>query len=116
MKKTSLLIELQKASEMRLTVRLHVQAKSRTLFNGFQLTENHGVFQEYCQWIPPKGKVKGYCLVTLEVRDFFFLKQRLLSCGLPFQIIMPTDFRDEVVKTLNAMLHRYQRPSLEKER
>ncbi len=110
-KNTSLLANLQTTSCSRISVTLHIQVNSPTLFQGFLLTENHGVYKEDCRWIPSLEKSKGYYCVDLSVRDFFFLKQRLLSCGFPFHIISPADFRDEVITTLRSMLSRYQRPA-----
>lgn len=88
------------------TVLLHILAAGPSLFGGFGLNENHGVYEEDCQWVSTNASV--YCEVRLQVRDFFYLKQRLLACGLPFQVLAPASFRKEVQATLQAMLELYQ--------
>jgi hypothetical protein len=46
--------------------------------------------------------------VSLQVRDLFYVKQRLLACGLLFRILAPLDFKQDLADTLHAMLRLYQ--------
>ncbi len=48
----------------------------------------------------------------LKGRDLFSLKQRLLSCGLPFQVLAPQAFRQEMQTELETMLAYYQNPEV----
>lgn len=76
-------------------------------FQGFGLGENQGVYEETCQMIENAAShVKHE--VRLQVRDWFYLKQRLLACGFSFQIMMPEAFGQDMRDTLQAMLAFYQ--------
>jgi predicted DNA-binding transcriptional regulator YafY len=41
--------------------------------------------------------------VQLKSRDFFSLRQRLLSCGYPFDILAPPDLKEQMVELLGAI-------------
>ena len=58
----------------------------------------------------PDGK-DAYYAVHLQVRDVFYLKQRLLACGLPFRVLAPQAFKEEMQATLQAMLAMYLPPN-----
>ncbi len=50
-----------------------------------------------------------YMEITLETRDLFLLKQKLLELGLPFDVVEPESFRADVLQTLLAMNRLYAR-------
>lgn len=97
-------------------IKLHILAPTPAAFEGFGLSENQGVYQESLRWVGspdlPNGEVPYY-EVVLQVREFFFLKQRLLLCGLPFRIFSPEGFREELRQTLESMKRFYQSPQTE---
>ncbi len=76
-------------------------------FTGLGLETHDGVYDERLTWQEVDGR--SYYQVSLQVRDFFYLKQRLLSGGFDFSIQAPAAFREDVLKTLNAMRALYVR-------
>ena len=95
-------------------VRLHILAPSPGAFDGFGLSENQGVYQEQLRWVEPlteDSETLPYYEVVLQVREFFFVKQRLLLCGLPFRIFGPERLRDDLRQTLESMRQFYQAPT-----
>lgn len=76
-------------------------------FSGFGLQTHHGVYEEEIREIVNDDNQR--CQeVRLKVRDWFYLKQRLLACGYPFQILTASDFKQEVQAALSSMLNFYQ--------
>jgi len=100
---------LYERKEQKTTVVLHLLTDNPASFGGFGLNENHGVYEETCHWVPD-GK-DAYYAVHLQVRDVFYLKQRLLACGLPFRVLAPQAFKEEMQATLQAMLAMYLPPN-----
>lgn len=86
---------------------LHLRTQESMQFQGFGLDENHGVYEESCQPIGHESSAFGY-EVRLRVRDWFYLKQRLLASGLSFCVVTPDAFRQEMHSTLQAMLAFYK--------
>lgn len=84
---------------------VQVFAEHAEAFDGFDLDETLGVYAERCIW----QELPVPCYeVRLQVRDRFYLKQRLLSCGYPFRVLAPLDFREEMRQTLASMRQYYQ--------
>jgi hypothetical protein len=95
---------LQARTSVRTDVVLQLVSGVPGAFAGLQLDEHRGVYEERLSWMEDKGCYD----VRLQVRDLFYVKQRLLSCGLPFRILAPVEFRQDVADTLEAMLRFYQ--------
>jgi predicted DNA-binding transcriptional regulator YafY len=110
---------LQARQALKSEIRLQILAFTQEAFEGFGLDENHGVYQETLRWVSqpelPDGEA-SYYEVVLQVREFFFLKQRLLLCGLPFRIFASEGFREELRATLESMRNYYQAPTEEVQR
>jgi predicted DNA-binding transcriptional regulator YafY len=103
-KDTELLVALKARRQHTTAVTLHILAKAGERFDGLKLGENQGIYEERICY-EERG---GYYEVTLQARDFFYLKQRLLACGLPFRIVTPLPFKEDVTQTLQSMLAFYQ--------
>ena len=104
---------LLERQQVKTELMVQVMAAQDSGFTGFGLGVNHGVYQESMHWVGHTALSPGdspYFEVKLQVREFFYLKQRLLLCGLPFKIIGPESFRAELRKTLEAMRQFYQHP------
>jgi predicted DNA-binding transcriptional regulator YafY len=78
-------------------------------FQGFGLSENQGVYEEHIE----ARKDEPVSLVRLRVRETFYLKQRLLACEYPFQILEPSSLREDLQKTLEAMWRIYRNDNTE---
>jgi predicted DNA-binding transcriptional regulator YafY len=87
-------------------VLIRLDAFSSDAFQGFGLNEAHGVYEETLLWQEEAGRTG--CQVRLMVRDFFYLRQRLLSCGFAFQVLAPVEFREDLISTLNVMKRLYE--------
>lgn len=84
---------------------IHLQLTiSENLFEGFGLSDNQGVYKEQIDWQenPP------FCTVRVQVRETFYLKQKLLASEHPFQVVEPLAFREDLQKTLEAMSRLYE--------
>jgi predicted DNA-binding transcriptional regulator YafY len=91
--------------QIKMEIVLKVFVKSPQGFQGFALDPNQGVYQESRLWV---DGVEPHYEVRLQVRDFFYVKQTLLSLGLPFAIESPEVFRQDVRETLRTMLEFYK--------
>lgn len=91
--------------QVKAEVVLKVFVKSPQAFQGFALDPNQGVYQESRLWV---DGLNPYYEVRLLVRDFFYVKQTLLSLGLPFVIESPQAFDQEMRDTLKSMLKFYE--------
>ncbi|HEY9687155.1 MAG TPA: WYL domain-containing protein [Coleofasciculaceae cyanobacterium] len=87
-------------------VLIRLDVFSADAFQGFELNEAHGVYEETLLWQEEADRT-GY-QVRLMVRDFFYLRQRLLSCGFAFQVLSPVEFREELISTLSVMKRLYE--------
>lgn len=100
---------LTQRRSMRETIRLQVFAPGDEAFDGLGLTQAHGV--DAIQWRPwpdaGSGSDSGYDVI-LQVRDVFYVKQRLLASGFRFRVLGPESFREDMRATLVAMQQRYQ--------
>ena len=102
-----------------ITIRLFVP--DPTEFSGFGLGENQGVYQETHCWQPESRSEDGksfqaaHLKISLRIRESFFLKQQLLACGYPFQVVSPEPFREEMRQTLKVMRSYYQASAHEKQ-
>lgn len=102
--KPDVLEPLLERTTSKMEVVLHIMVDSPEGFLGLQLGEHQGVYEEISQW----NEGAGCYEVTLQVRELFYVKQRLLACGLPFRILAPLEFKQDVTDTLQAMLGLYQ--------
>lgn len=106
----------------RVDVQIRIFTPDPIAWTGLDLRPRHGVYaeallpnrvtadyasndsaKEVCESASPVLFVDS----VFQVRDFFYLKQRLLACGYPFQVLSPASFRDDVQTTLQAMLRFY---------
>lgn len=99
--------QLRERRQEKTTVILQLFIESPNQWNGFGLREWHGIYDEQAKW--HEASDGSYLEVRLEVRDFFYLKQKLLANGHPCRVVTPDAFRDELQHTLSAMLQFYQR-------
>lgn len=74
-------------------------------FQGFSLDPNQGVYQENRLWVDGE---RPHYEVRLQVRDTFYIKQTLLSLGLPFAVTGPSVFRESCVVSFRQMLAFYE--------
>lgn len=85
-------------------VRIQIRVPDSISFEGFGLSSNQGVYEERLQWQEAQGTYE----VCLEIRESFYLKQRLLACGYPFQVLEPLSLQSDLRATLEAMRRLYQ--------
>lgn len=97
-------IALIDRGQQKVQVSLQILTNFPDRFEGLKLGENQGIFEETVTWI----EEGSYYEIVLQVRDFFYLKQRLLACGFPFRIMTPSFFKEDVAQTLKTMLQFYQ--------
>ncbi|WP_373532439.1 helix-turn-helix transcriptional regulator [Vampirovibrio sp.] len=97
--------ELVARQHKKTEVSLKVMVSSPQAFQGFCLDPNQGVYQESRLWVDGS---RPYYEVRLLVRDFFYLKQTLLSLGLPFVVMAPAFFKEDLLTTLRGMLDFYE--------
>lgn len=105
--KNSLLARKSHMTEVVLRVMLPVAPQESVTFGGFRLSEYEDVYRETIIQIDGPAGSFSY-EIQLDVRDVFYLKQRLLACGLPFRVLMPESFRMDMQETLQSMLAFYQ--------
>ena len=93
--------------DQKIKVHLRVLLPNEDPWPGFGLEAHHGVYQETRLKIENRdGKT---CVdVELLVRDFFYLKQKLLSSRVALEVVSPMSLKLEFEKTLQAMLSRYE--------
>lgn len=94
--------QLLAQSAQRVFVRLQVLTESPADFEGFGLTEAHGIEDEAVEWIGSGHEVR------LQAADLFYLRQRVLACPWPVQVGTPGKFREELSDTLKAMQALYE--------
>lgn len=105
--------QLQLRQQDRTEVVIQVFVENPEQFVGFGLDENKGIYHESLRWVDRQAlpvAEASYYEVILQIREFFFLKQTLLLCGLPFRIAAPSHLRDELRQTLEVMKQYYQTP------
>jgi predicted DNA-binding transcriptional regulator YafY len=98
--------QLQERRQHKTEVRLRLFLDTPDHWKGFSLKPQHGVYDESHHWRPHPER--PYLESVLQVRDLFYLKQKLLSEGFPFQIITPVSFQEDMQATLVSMLQYYQ--------
>ncbi len=111
---------LQNRRVQKTEIWLEVLVDRPNLFDGFGLRETEGVYAQNLTWFRETREqdntqqhkqrpehYQGY-QVRLLVREWFYLKQRLLACGFPFKVLSPTPFREDLQKTLSTMKQYYQ--------
>lgn len=90
-------------------VRLRLFVSEPDRWPGLGLDERHGVYGESRRQIGWRNN-QPFVETALQVRDFFYLQQRLLAGGYAFQILSPDFFRKDVRKTLETMFRFYAEP------
>ena len=97
--------QLAARQQRKVEIVLKVMVNSPQAFQGFCLDPNQGVYQESRLWVDGPHP---YYEVRLLVRDFFYLKQTLLSLGLPFVVMAPEAFKQDMLATLRGVLDFYE--------
>jgi predicted DNA-binding transcriptional regulator YafY len=95
----------------KIEVRLRLFVPEPESWPGLGLDKRHGVYGENRIYVNRTGRL--FVETLLQVRDFFYLQQRLLAGGHAFQILSPEGFRDSVRQTLESMLRFYTEPTEE---
>lgn len=98
-------VQLAARQQRKIEIALKVMVNSPQAFQGFCLDPNQGVYQESRLWVDGPHP---YYEVRLLVRDFFYLKQTLLSLGLPFVVMSPEAFKQDILATLRGVLDFYE--------
>jgi WYL domain len=109
--------KIREGRSPRVEVQIRIFTPDPMAWTGLDLRPRHGVYDEMLmpcdvESVRESNDATGvsalsYIDTVLQVRDFFYLKQRLLACGYPFQVLSPAAFRDDVQATLHAMLRFY---------
>jgi hypothetical protein len=73
------------------------------------LRAEHGVYHESSEWINTADE--GYYHINLAVRDFFYLKQFLLSTPYVYKIVRPTFFLADLQMSLETVKAYYEKSS-----
>ena len=110
----SLKNQLLSRQQLRTELTVLVFVTERQAFNGFGLDENQGVYSESLRWVGSDELTddeKPHYEVKLQVREFFFLKQKILWGGLPCRVLGADSFREDLQRTLMTMRQFYQKPA-----
>jgi predicted DNA-binding transcriptional regulator YafY len=87
-------------------VHLRLFVPQPALWMGLGLEPQHGVYQENKLGICTAGR--AFVELELLVRDFFYLKQRLLASRYQVQILSPQHLKEDLQQTLQQVLAHYK--------